>query len=176
MLLQMIFFSSHLRLLNAFHNTLWLFSASQNVPYSYRNFCAMMIFPLDPSERRRIACHDFFRSPYVAHSFIDSNVFSCEFGFSTRSSSFFSWHIIHKLRSAFCSLSGSGSGLLMLKDNKASLTNIKAILQHYSISTQSNRKSGAPNVNFRKISVRKTIWDMEFSKHSLQNFVLACLS
>ena len=30
--------------------------------------------------------------------------------------------------------------LLMLKDNKASLTNIKAILQHYSISTQSNQK------------------------------------
>ena len=28
----------------------------------------------------------------------------------------------------------------MLKDNKASLTNIKAILQHYSISTQSNQK------------------------------------
>ena len=30
--------------------------------------------------------------------------------------------------------------LLMLKDNKGSLTNIKAILQHYSISTQSNQK------------------------------------
>ena len=27
----------------------------------------------------------------------------------------------------------------MLKDNKGSLTNIKAILQHYSISTQSNQ-------------------------------------
>ena len=25
--------------------------------------------------------------------------------------------------------------------------------------------SGAPNVNFRKISVRKTIWDLEFSEH-----------
>ena len=24
--------------------------------------------------------------------------------------------------------------------------------------------SGAPNVNFRKISVRKTIWDLEFSE------------
>ena len=27
--------------------------------------------------------------------------------------------------------------------------------------------SGAPNVNFRKISVRKTIWDLEFSEHLL---------
>ena len=28
-------------------------------------------------------------------------------------------------------------------------------------------KPGAPNVNFRKISVRKTIWDLEFSEHLL---------
>ena len=27
--------------------------------------------------------------------------------------------------------------------------------------------SGAPNVNFLKISVRKTIWDLEFSDHLL---------
>ena len=27
--------------------------------------------------------------------------------------------------------------------------------------------SGAPNVNFRKISVRKTFWDLEFSEHLL---------
>ena len=27
--------------------------------------------------------------------------------------------------------------------------------------------SGAPNVNFRKTSVRKTIWDLEFSEHFL---------
>ena len=27
--------------------------------------------------------------------------------------------------------------------------------------------SGAPNVNFRKISVRKTIWDLEVSEHLL---------
>ena len=26
-------------------------------------------------------------------------------------------------------------------------------------------RTGAPNVNFRKIYVRKTIWDLEFSKH-----------
>ena len=26
---------------------------------------------------------------------------------------------------------------------------------------------GAPKVNFRKISVRKTIWDLEFSEHLL---------
>ena len=26
-------------------------------------------------------------------------------------------------------------------------------------------KSGAPNDNFQKISVRKTIWDLEFSEH-----------
>ena len=26
---------------------------------------------------------------------------------------------------------------------------------------------GAPNVNFRRISVRKTIWDLEFSEHLL---------
>ena len=29
------------------------------------------------------------------------------------------------------------------------------------------QQSGAPNVNFRKISVRKTIWDLEFSEHLL---------
>ena len=28
-------------------------------------------------------------------------------------------------------------------------------------------RPGAPNVNFRKISVRKTIWDLEFSEHLL---------
>ena len=27
--------------------------------------------------------------------------------------------------------------------------------------------AGAPNVNFRKISARKTIWDLEFSEHFL---------
>ena len=27
--------------------------------------------------------------------------------------------------------------------------------------------SGAPNVNFRKIFARKTIWDLEFSEHLL---------
>ena len=27
--------------------------------------------------------------------------------------------------------------------------------------------AGAPNVNFRKTSVRKTIWDLEFSEHLL---------
>ena len=36
--------------------------------------------------------------------------------------------------------------------------------------------TGAPNDNFRKISVRKTIWDLEFSEHLLQNFLLPCLS
>ena len=36
--------------------------------------------------------------------------------------------------------------------------------------------SGAPNDNFWKISVRKTIWDLEFSEHLLLNFLLACLS
>ena len=36
--------------------------------------------------------------------------------------------------------------------------------------------TGAPNVNFRKISVRKTIWDLEFSEHLLQSFLLACIS
>ena len=29
------------------------------------------------------------------------------------------------------------------------------------------KKSGAPNDNFRKLSVRKTIWDLEFSDHFL---------
>ena len=37
-------------------------------------------------------------------------------------------------------------------------------------------KSGAPNVKFWKISVQKTICDLEFSKHLLQNFLLGCLS
>ena len=32
------------------------------------------------------------------------------------------------------------------------------------------------NVNFRKISVRKTIRDLEFSEHFLYNFLFACLS
>ena len=36
--------------------------------------------------------------------------------------------------------------------------------------------SGAPNDNFWKISVRKTIWDLEFSEHLLLNFLLARLS
>ena len=29
------------------------------------------------------------------------------------------------------------------------------------------QKPGAPNVNFRKLSVRKTTWDLEFSEHLL---------
>ena len=33
-----------------------------------------------------------------------------------------------------------------------------------------------PNVNLRKITVRKTIWDLECSKDLLQNFLLTCLS
>ena len=36
--------------------------------------------------------------------------------------------------------------------------------------------SKAPNDNFWKMSVRKTIWDLEFSEHLLLNFLLACLS
>ena len=37
--------------------------------------------------------------------------------------------------------------------------------------------TGAPNVNFWKISVRRTIWDLEFWEHLLQNnCLLACLS
>ena len=36
--------------------------------------------------------------------------------------------------------------------------------------------TGAPNDNFWKISVRKTIWDLEFSEHLLLNFLLARLS
>ena len=40
----------------------------------------------------------------------------------------------------------------------------------------SHRDSGAPNDNFWKISVRKTIWDLEFSEHLLLHFLLACLS
>ena len=39
------------------------------------------------------------------------------------------------------------------------------------VDTQLDRRpshtSGAPNVNFWKISVRKTIWDVEFSEHLL---------
>ena len=33
--------------------------------------------------------------------------------------------------------------------------------------TAANLPSGAPNVNLWKISVRKTIWDLEFSEHFL---------
>ena len=29
------------------------------------------------------------------------------------------------------------------------------------------KNAGVPNDNFRKISVRKTIWDLEFSEHLL---------
>ena len=39
-----------------------------------------------------------------------------------------------------------------------------------------HNQSGAPNDNFRKISVRKTIWDLDFSKFLLLNFVLVCMS
>ena len=38
------------------------------------------------------------------------------------------------------------------------------------------KESGAPNDNFRKISVQKTIWDLEFSEHFFQNFLLVFLS
>ena len=37
--------------------------------------------------------------------------------------------------------------------------------QSFSAPKSSSQETGAPNVNFRKISVRKTIWDLEFSKH-----------
>ena len=33
-------------------------------------------------------------------------------------------------------------------------------------------QSGAANVNLRKTSVRKMIWDLEFSEHFLSNFLL----
>ena len=36
--------------------------------------------------------------------------------------------------------------------------------------------SRAPNFNFPKISVRKTVSDLEFSEYLLYNFLLACLS
>ena len=36
--------------------------------------------------------------------------------------------------------------------------------------------AGAPKANFRKISVRKAICDLEFSEHLLYNFLFACLS
>ena len=35
------------------------------------------------------------------------------------------------------------------------------------VSSVSQASSGAPKVNFREISVRKTIWDLEFSEHLL---------
>ena len=47
---------------------------------------------------------------------------------------------------------------IALKKTSKSWANIVSIRVH---------PSGAPNVNFRKISVRKTIWDLEFSKHLL---------
>jgi len=49
-------------------------------------------------------------------------------------------------------------------------------VKHWSVSTSNGacylgyeivRLTGAPNVNFRKISVRNMIWDLEFSKHFL---------
>ena len=53
---------------------------------------------------------------------------------------------------------------------------IPASCSRQSISSRSSFKSGAPNDNFWKISVRKTIWDLEFSKFFLLNFVLVCMS
>ena len=47
---------------------------------------------------------------------------------------------------------------------------------HFCCQVFSDHLSRAPNVNFRKISVRKTIWDLEFLEHLLYNFLLACLS
>ena len=35
------------------------------------------------------------------------------------------------------------------------------------ITTVVQQITGAPNDNFQKISVRKTIWDLEFSEHLL---------
>ena len=35
---------------------------------------------------------------------------------------------------------------------------------------------GHPTTIFGKISVRKTIWELEFSEHLLSNFLLACFS
>ena len=37
---------------------------------------------------------------------------------------------------------------------------------HYA-QLQTTKRTGALNVNFLKISVRKTIWDLEFSEHLL---------
>ena len=47
---------------------------------------------------------------------------------------------------------------------------------HFCCQVFSDHLSRAPNVNFRKISVRKTIWDLEFLEHLLYNFLLAFLS
>ena len=50
-------------------------------------------------------------------------------------------------------------------------------LSHHDVSSRdSTVKSGAPNDNFLKLSVRKTIWDLEFLEHLLLTFLLPCLS
>ena len=50
-------------------------------------------------------------------------------------------------------------------------------LSHHDVSsTDSKVKSGAPKDNFLKLSVRKTIWDLEFLEHLLLNFLLPCLT
>ena len=44
---------------------------------------------------------------------------------------------------------------------------LETIRQDVESIKNNQEKSGAPNDNFQKISVRKTIWDLEFSEHLL---------
>ena len=49
---------------------------------------------------------------------------------------------------------------------------VKYLKKHYLEDNEGEKAdryhdAGAPNDNFRKISVRKTIWDLEFSEHLL---------
>ena len=63
-------------------------------------------------------------------------------------------------------------GLLSWKEAKESQEALRTKCIHNSLVTL----QGHPTTIFGKISVRKTIWDLEFSEHLLQNFLLACFS
>ena len=75
----------------------------------------------------------------------------------------FMWH-------TSCSLPLSQNGLIMKPRSLMWVTEKKKTTTRHKIRKKketATNKPGAPNVNFRKISVRKTIWDLEFSEHLL---------
>ena len=91
----------------------------------------------------------------------------------------------------FCILKKSGKQKLLLQHFETQMTPFLKNVQHsrwfQMIKSRDHNRtgldlrsrpfdSGAPNDNFRKISVRKTIWDLKLWEHFFQNFLLVCFS